>query len=196
MSCIKGVCDTGFQAMSALSRDPDFPEEGQGHDPRQVPRLGQGSDIHCVCVCGSREKMVSAAFMRKYIHVAKIIKPVLTQESAAYIAEEYSRLRSQDSMSSDTARVSPPAGTVTQRVGTGAPQDEAGEGVPARQEHWNHFSVVIPSLFLSGLKGFLLYCCSSSGSQWVHPALERVSSDNPCHNHRPPTCGCDSGQSM
>ena len=50
MSCIKGVCDTGFQAMSALSRDPDFPEEGQGHDPRQVPRLGQGSDIHRMCV--------------------------------------------------------------------------------------------------------------------------------------------------
>lgn len=51
--------------------------------------------------------MVSAAFMKKYIHVAKIIKPILTQESATYIAEEYSRLRSQDSMSSDTARVSP-----------------------------------------------------------------------------------------
>lgn len=50
--------------------------------------------------------MVSAAFMKKYIHVAKIIKPVLIPESAAYIAEEYSRLRSQDSMSSDTARVS------------------------------------------------------------------------------------------
>ncbi|XP_068850324.1 DNA replication licensing factor MCM3 isoform X1 [Capricornis sumatraensis] len=78
---------------------------------KQVPGLGQESDIHrtrvCVCVWGSREKMVSAAFMRKYIHVAKIIKPVLTQESAAYIAEEYSRLRSQDSMSSDTARTSP-----------------------------------------------------------------------------------------
>lgn len=51
--------------------------------------------------------MVNAAFMKKYIHVAKIIKPILTQESATYIAEEYSRLRSQDSMSSDTARVSP-----------------------------------------------------------------------------------------
>lgn len=50
--------------------------------------------------------MVNAAFMKKYIHVAKIIKPILTQESATYIAEEYSRLRSQDSMSSDTARVS------------------------------------------------------------------------------------------
>lgn len=60
-------------------------------------------------VCGSREKMVNAAFMKKYIHVAKIIKPILTQESATYIAEEYSRLRSQDSMSSDTARVSPQA---------------------------------------------------------------------------------------
>ena len=115
--------------MCALSRDPDFPEEGQGQDPRQVPGLWQGTDSHRVC--GSREKMVSAAFMRKYIHVAKIIKPVLTQESAAYIAEEYSRLRSQDSMSSDTARVSPPSGTVTRRVGAGAPQDEAGEGVPA-----------------------------------------------------------------
>ena len=36
--------------MSALSHDPDFPKEGQGHDPRQVPGLGQGSDIHRVCV--------------------------------------------------------------------------------------------------------------------------------------------------
>lgn len=130
--------------------------------------------------------MVSAAFMRKYIHVAKIIKPVLTQESAAYIAEEYSRLRSQDSMSSDTARVSPPGGTVTRRVGPGAPQDEAGDGVPARQERWNHFSVVIPSLFLSGLKGFLLYHGPSSGPQWVHPALEKVSSGDPSHNRPPP----------
>lgn len=45
-------------------------------------------------------------FMRKYIHVAKMIKPVLTQESANYIAEEYSRLRSQNQMGSDIARVS------------------------------------------------------------------------------------------
>lgn len=63
--------------------------------------------------------MVSAAFMKKYIHVAKIIKPTLTQESAAYIAEEYSRLRSQDSMSSDTARVSP-RGSVSLRHEGGA----------------------------------------------------------------------------
>lgn len=64
--------------------------------------------------------MVSAAFMKKYIHVAKIIKPVLTPESAAYIAEEYSRLRSQDSMSSDTARVSAQRVLVLEREGRGS----------------------------------------------------------------------------
>ncbi|XP_044773248.1 DNA replication licensing factor MCM3 isoform X1 [Neomonachus schauinslandi] len=99
--------------------DPNFNQEDQQdtqiyekHDnllhgtkkKNQVPRCGKEEEI---TVCARREKMVSAAFMRKYIHVAKIIKPILTQDSAAYIAEEYSRLRSQDSMSSDTARTSP-----------------------------------------------------------------------------------------
>ncbi|NP_001353299.1 DNA replication licensing factor MCM3 isoform 4 [Homo sapiens] len=99
--------------------DPNFSQEDQQdtqiyekHDnllhgtkkKKQVVRCGREMEF---TVCGSREKMVSAAFMKKYIHVAKIIKPVLTQESATYIAEEYSRLRSQDSMSSDTARTSP-----------------------------------------------------------------------------------------
>ncbi|KFP83855.1 DNA replication licensing factor MCM3, partial [Apaloderma vittatum] len=54
-----------------------------------------------------KEKIVSMAFMKKYIHVAKMIKPVLTEESASYIAEEYSRLRSQSQMNSDIARTSP-----------------------------------------------------------------------------------------
>ncbi|CAH2245681.1 DNA replication licensing factor MCM3 [Pelobates cultripes] len=54
-----------------------------------------------------REKIVSMDFMRKYIHVAKIFKPALTSEAAAYIAEEYSRLRNQDQISSDVARTSP-----------------------------------------------------------------------------------------
>ncbi|KAL2306980.1 hypothetical protein Nmel_004929 [Mimus melanotis] len=54
-----------------------------------------------------KEKVVSMEFMRKYIHVAKMIKPVLTEESASYIAEEYSRLRSQSQTNSDVARTSP-----------------------------------------------------------------------------------------
>ncbi|PIO28802.1 hypothetical protein AB205_0047490 [Aquarana catesbeiana] len=57
--------------------------------------------------CWHREKTVSKEFMRKYIHVAKLFKPLLTSEAANYIAEEYSRLRSQDQMSTDVARTSP-----------------------------------------------------------------------------------------
>ncbi|KAJ7345621.1 hypothetical protein JRQ81_001571 [Phrynocephalus forsythii] len=54
-----------------------------------------------------KEKIVSVAFMRKYIHFAKMLKPVLTEEAAAFIAQEYSSLRSQDVISSDVARTSP-----------------------------------------------------------------------------------------
>merc|ERR1712183_436976 len=35
-------------------------------------------------------------FVKKYIEVAKCIKPVLTEEACEMIGEEYSRLRSQD----------------------------------------------------------------------------------------------------
>ncbi|XP_037375755.1 DNA replication licensing factor MCM3 isoform X1 [Talpa occidentalis] len=82
--------------------DPNFDQEDQ-----QDTQIYDKHDNLLHGTKKKKEKMVSAAFMRKYIHVAKIIKPILTQESAAYIAEEYSRLRSQDSMSSDTARTSP-----------------------------------------------------------------------------------------
>ncbi|KAE8605438.1 hypothetical protein XENTR_v10015138 [Xenopus tropicalis] len=54
-----------------------------------------------------KEKILSVEFMRKYVHVAKIFKPVLTQEAASFIAEEYSRLRNQDQLSTDVARTSP-----------------------------------------------------------------------------------------
>ncbi|XP_004463830.1 DNA replication licensing factor MCM3 [Dasypus novemcinctus] len=82
--------------------DPNFNQEDQ-----QDTQIYEKHDNLLHGIKKKKEKMVSAAFMKKYIHVAKIIKPVLTQESGTYIAEEYSRLRSQDSMSSDTARTSP-----------------------------------------------------------------------------------------
>lgn len=44
--------------------------------------------------------------MRKYIHVARLIKPKLTQEASDVIADEYAKLRNQDMMESDVARVS------------------------------------------------------------------------------------------
>lgn len=43
--------------------------------------------------------------MRKYIHVAKAISPILTQEAASHIAEEYTRLRNQEQLGLDIARV-------------------------------------------------------------------------------------------
>lgn len=56
-------------------------------------------------VCVIRDRVISKAFMRKYIHVAKALSPVLTQEAANHIAEEYSRLRNQEQLGSDIARV-------------------------------------------------------------------------------------------
>lgn len=43
--------------------------------------------------------------MRKYIHIARCMKPKLTEEASEVIATEYSKLRSEESIDSDTARV-------------------------------------------------------------------------------------------
>lgn len=58
---------------------------------------------------GSRkksDKILSVDFMRKYIHFVKILKPVLTEEASEIISDEYSRLRSEDFLENDVARVS------------------------------------------------------------------------------------------
>uniref|UniRef100_W5N2V7 DNA replication licensing factor MCM3 n=1 Tax=Lepisosteus oculatus TaxID=7918 RepID=W5N2V7_LEPOC len=54
-----------------------------------------------------KEKIVSMEFIKKYVHVAKLMKPLLTQEAADFISEEYSRLRSHDHLNSDSARTMP-----------------------------------------------------------------------------------------
>ncbi|XP_061562970.1 DNA replication licensing factor MCM3 [Cololabis saira] len=54
-----------------------------------------------------KDKVLSKEFMRKYIHIAKGVTPVLTEEAAKHIAEEYSSLRGQEQMGSDIARTSP-----------------------------------------------------------------------------------------
>ena len=43
--------------------------------------------------------------MRKYIHIARCMKPKLTEEASEVIASEYSKLRSEESVDSDVARV-------------------------------------------------------------------------------------------
>ncbi|KAF2896331.1 hypothetical protein ILUMI_09838 [Ignelater luminosus] len=59
---------------------------------------------------GSRkrsDKILSADFMRKYIHLVKIMKPTLTEEASEIIADEYSKLRSEDALEADVARTQP-----------------------------------------------------------------------------------------
>ena len=42
------------------------------------------------------DKIVSMEFMKKYIHIAKCIRPVLTQEASEMLANEYANLRASD----------------------------------------------------------------------------------------------------
>lgn len=53
------------------------------------------------------DQILSVEFMRKYIHIAKCLKPKLTDKACEVIANEYSRLRSQDLDKSDIARTQP-----------------------------------------------------------------------------------------
>ncbi|XP_017287861.1 DNA replication licensing factor MCM3 [Kryptolebias marmoratus] len=82
--------------------DPDM--LGEEHEELQI------YEKHNNLLHGSKkkkDKIVSKEFMRKYIHIAKAITPVLTEEAANHIAEEYSRLRSQEQLGADLARTSP-----------------------------------------------------------------------------------------
>ncbi|XP_018799245.1 PREDICTED: DNA replication licensing factor Mcm3 [Bactrocera latifrons] len=54
-----------------------------------------------------QEKMLSVDFMRKYIHIAKCMKPKLSEQACEVIATEYSSLRSQENVQSDVARTQP-----------------------------------------------------------------------------------------
>ncbi|KAK2586706.1 hypothetical protein KPH14_011743 [Odynerus spinipes] len=52
-------------------------------------------------------QFLSINFMRKYIHIARCMKPKLTEEASEVIAEEYSKLRSEEMLESDVARTQP-----------------------------------------------------------------------------------------
>ena len=52
------------------------------------------------------EKFVSSKFLKKYIHVARALKPVLTREACDLISTEYAKLRAQETANRDTAKVS------------------------------------------------------------------------------------------
>lgn len=53
------------------------------------------------------DDILSIQFMKKYINIAKCMKPKLTEAACELISNEYSRLRSQDSMESNVAHTQP-----------------------------------------------------------------------------------------
>lgn len=84
------------------------------HDPEELDKEGEKEtsiyEKHDVLLHGSKrrtEKTISVEFMKKYIHIAKGIKPTLTQGACDQIAEEYARLRSFDTENTDVARTQP-----------------------------------------------------------------------------------------
>uniref|UniRef100_A0A336KIG4 DNA replication licensing factor MCM3 n=1 Tax=Culicoides sonorensis TaxID=179676 RepID=A0A336KIG4_CULSO len=53
------------------------------------------------------DQILSVDFMRKYINIAKCLKPKLSAQACELISSEYSRLRSQEMIDSETARTQP-----------------------------------------------------------------------------------------
>jgi DNA replication licensing factor MCM3 len=53
------------------------------------------------------EKIISVKFMKKYIHVAKNIKPTLSQDAVDLIAAAYTDLRDQDTSNLENAKTAP-----------------------------------------------------------------------------------------
>lgn len=55
----------------------------------------------------SKDRVLAPEFVKKYIEIAKCMKPTLTEEACEMIGEEYAKLRSQDFENSDVARTQP-----------------------------------------------------------------------------------------
>lgn len=55
----------------------------------------------------TRERFFTTDFMRKYIHIAKLVKPQLTEEACLMIGEHYSNLRRLDTEVTDMAKTQP-----------------------------------------------------------------------------------------
>ncbi|XP_076083173.1 zygotic DNA replication licensing factor mcm3-like [Mytilus galloprovincialis] len=98
------VLPFGSDVDILATSDPNVDKEDEGETPiydKYDKRLhGENK--------GKSGRIVSMQFMRKYIHVAKALKPALTREAAEYIADEYTKLRSQDNVQGENlARTQP-----------------------------------------------------------------------------------------
>lgn len=89
----------GVNLLSTLSLDPD--------DKAEVPVYEKYDALLHGSMRKRSDHILSSQFMRKYLQLAKCLKPKLTENACEVIANEYSRLRSQDSLDIDVARTQP-----------------------------------------------------------------------------------------
>ncbi|KAI5634255.1 MCM2/3/5 family domain-containing protein [Phthorimaea operculella] len=87
--------------LSTENPDQDENEEAQHSIYEKYDPLLHGRSR------SKKDQILSTRFMRKYIHIARLMKPKLSQDAADAIADEYAKLRNQDMMDSDVARTQP-----------------------------------------------------------------------------------------
>merc|ERR1712127_676102 len=86
--------------LSTLNQDDNIEQEMQVYDKYDPTLHGPVRD--------KKQKFVNLMFMRKYVHLAKGLKPQLTKEAADLISEEYTKLRNQENLGEDNmARTQP-----------------------------------------------------------------------------------------
>ncbi|KAL1110515.1 hypothetical protein AAG570_008043 [Ranatra chinensis] len=87
--------------LTTKSSDVNSAEDGSSSMYEKYDPLLHGSSR------SKTDRIFSVQFMRMYIHIAKTLKPVLSDGASELIAEEYSRLRSQDFLETGAARTQP-----------------------------------------------------------------------------------------
>lgn len=98
------VLPLGSSVDILATTDPDLDQEESSDTPiyEKHDKMLHGQNK------GKEHRIVSMQFMRKYIHVAKALKPSLTREAADHIADEYAKLRNQDNLQQENiARTQP-----------------------------------------------------------------------------------------
>lgn len=86
--------------LTTLNQDENHDTEMQVYDKYDPSLHGPVRD--------KKQKFVNLMFMRKYIHLAKGLKPQLTKDAADLISEEYTKLRNQEGLENDhLARTQP-----------------------------------------------------------------------------------------
>ncbi|XP_059158945.1 zygotic DNA replication licensing factor mcm3-like [Physella acuta] len=97
------VLPMGSSTMMLATQDP----EAENTENQETP-VYEKRDTFLHGPGKRGDKIVSMQFMRKYIHIAKNVKPILTRAASDYIAEEYAKLRNQDNLTQDhIARTQP-----------------------------------------------------------------------------------------